>query len=240
MNPSEMLWVEHLAWDSEFFGIKIGQLCGRGNKEMLHELVANSIAADFKCLYSLVDCDDSRMVYSLPRCGFSLVDVRIELARDVADPIRQAEAYQLYLGTEADVEQLTSAARGTFSKSRFYSDPHFPKDRCDQLYDEWIRRDCTTEDRFTVVAKCNGQLAGFWSASITGSVGQTGLGFVSPDFRGKGVPAAMSSYMSDQLERCGVGLLKAATQGSNVAAVRMHLNCGFKFTGTKLWYHAWL
>lgn len=233
------LRIEYLPWDSEFFGSRIGELTGNESAN-IHLFICKGIAHDYKCLYSLIDCHDHNMSSALARSGFSLVDVRIELAREVTAPLKVNLKYDLRLGARKDVECLAFASQGTFTNSRFYSDPYFPRERCHQLYNEWIHRDCTTKDRFMVIAESRGRLAGFWSASIKDGVGQTGLGFVDPLFRGMGVPVAMMNYMSEQLEACGVNTLNAATQGSNVAAVKMHLNCGFKFSGTKLWYHGHL
>jgi dTDP-4-amino-4,6-dideoxy-D-galactose acyltransferase len=234
------LSIRHLEWDSNFFNFKVGYLDIGGREHYLGAILSQARCAEYRCLYSLIDAEDRAAALTLSSRGFSLTDVRIELTREVSDPIHPALMYDLRLGTEDDVECLALASKGTFNKSRFYSDPHFPRRHCDELYNEWIRRDCTTKDRMMVVAESRGWLAGFWSASISEGIGQTGLGFVDPLFRGMGVPASMMAFMSDQLEKCGVGVLRAATQGSNIPAVKMHLNCGFKFSGTKLWYHGWL
>lgn len=242
MSASSALLIERREWDSKFFGVKIGELYGRGSRESVASLVSNAMVADYRCLYSLTDCDDRDMEFALTSAGFKLVDVRIELVRDVDSPLSTVEGFDVSLATGADVAQLVHASRGTFSKSRFYSDPHFDRRKCEELYNLWVERDCSIDDAMTVVAERGGKLAGFWSASkIAPGLSQTGLGFVSPDFRGGGVPVAMMSYMSRKIaERWGVPFLQAATQGSNVAAIRMHLNCGFKFDRTRLWRHAWL
>jgi len=234
--------VEHLPWDSRFFGTKIGRLVGRGSRDDVAYAVSRAMSHEFKCLYSLIPCDDRQMVYGLTSTGFKLVDVRVEMERDLDDgEPTQNRLLDISLSVDSDVPELVAASRGTFNLSRFYSDPRFSKEKCDDLYAAWIARDCSSNDRIMVVAEHLGKLAGFWSASIDATgIAQTGLGFVSPELRGKGVPTAMMAYMVRKLRDAGVKTLRAATQGANVAAVKMHLKCGFKFSATKLWYHGHL
>lgn len=238
-----MITVEHLPWDSRFFDTKIGQLSGQGSREEVAYAVNRAISHDFKCLYALIPCDERQMIYGLTSAGFKLVDVRIEMVRGLSQSLPSVwkDELDVSLASDSDVPELIAASRGTFSLSRFYSDPRFSREKCDDLYAAWVARDCTSSaDRLTVVVESGGKLAGFWSASHSGELAQTGLGFVSPDFRGQNIPMLMMTYMSDVLRHLGVKKLDAATQGSNVAAVKMHLKCGFKFAATKLWYHGWL
>ncbi len=70
----------------------------------------------------------------------------------------------------SDLEALMQTARSSFHDSRFYSDPNFPRSRCDDFYASWIEKSCNGYADFVLVAENAGEPADF----ITGHDGAEG------------------------------------------------------------------
>lgn len=233
--------VEPVTADSELFGIKIGHLVGDGSCKEVPEVVRSAKSEGFICLYRLEERDRADTIRALSAASFVPVDIRVELGAEIDGLRMPVSEFDLGLATEDDISELISASRGAFSLSRFYSDGNFEKSKCDELYARWIAKDCKDGGRFVATARCGGQLAGFWSASISDDgAARTGLTFVSARFRGKGVAVALFRYLSAVLARHGVKSLAIATQGRNIAALRAYMKCGFRLTQIKMWFHAWI
>jgi len=166
--------------------------------------------------------------------GFRLTDVRVTLdapavtSEPAVRPVR-----------EDDVARLRAIARSSHDDTRFYADERFPRERCDELYDTWIRRSCEGWADVVLVAERAGEAAGYVSVHRRESSGSIGLIGVDEAWRGRGVGEALVrgalAWCADaDLPRCTV-----VTQGRNVAAQRLFERCGFRTSAVDLWFHKW-
>jgi len=156
----------------------------------------------------------------------------------------------------SDIPALEAIARTAHRDSRFYADPGFPDERCDALYETWIRRSCEGWADLVLVAEVDGRLSGYVTCHLRApgrakappytsrgdagqARGQIGLVGVSTAARGRGLGRAMIEEALGWFVVQGVTRVTVVTQGRNIAAQRLYQGCGFQTQSMQLWYHWW-
>jgi dTDP-4-amino-4,6-dideoxy-D-galactose acyltransferase len=229
---------EYLAWDSQFFGFRIGRLgdhslTSESAAEAQHWAQANRI----DCLYFLAGSDDPQTVSVAQNSGFELVDIRITLDRNVDGPREGTTAVRPF--QRQDEAALRTMARLSHRDSRFYFDGRFPKERCDALYETWIRRSLEGWADAVFVADC-GAPAGYISCHLgSPGTGSIGLFAVGPEYQHRGLGGQLITAALEYFRKNGVQRVTVVTQGRNTAAQRAYQRNGFLTQSVQLWYHRW-
>ena len=232
-----------LEWDSDFFGRRIGRVDA-------DSIINNAAAVDawcadeaIECAYLLVSTADPLAMDAAGRLGFRLVDVRVTLERRLGLTAGSDEVLpttgRLRSATENDIERLRAIAEVSHTDSRFYADRQFDREKCRELYALWIEKSCRGWADHVVVAEWHGHPAGYVSCHVEGEHGRIGLVGVDASSRGIGLGPAMVREAARWLAARGATHVSVATQGRNVAAIRLYEKCGFLVSAVDLWYHRW-
>ncbi len=227
-----------LEWDSAFWGVTVGRVGGNTlTPEQWASVDTWARAHNIDCLYFLAQPDDPETISVAQKEGFRLVDVRVELARPSAgaEPPERVRPFRL-----GDLEALRIIARTSHEITRFYADPHFPRERCSEFYDTWIVRSCEGWADSVLVGEVEGRAAGYLTchdrASNRSSIG---LFAVSAGARGKGLGRDLVLGALDWCRDHNSTEVSVVTQGANIAAQRVFQRCGFRTSSTGLWFHRW-
>ena len=220
-----------LEWDTEFWGVRVGRVTEDApGFEAVDAWAHENEAA---CLYFLCP-DEPGAAIRAEEAGYRLTDVRVELSRPVGE-----EASSLRAARPEDEEPLRRMARANHRITRFYADPNFPEDRCDDLYETWIRRSLEGWADAVLVAESEGRPAGYVSLHDRDGTGSIGLIGVDPDARGRQLGRELVlggvAWCADR----GLAEVTVVTQGRNVPALRTFESCGFRTTDVGLWFHKW-
>ena len=246
---------ELLAWDSAFFGRRIGRVRGgRLTRERLAAIERWVAREGIECLYFLADSGDPETAPLAEDSGFRLVDLRVTLERRGASGSRSGTASGLARAetttplrvrpaTAADLPELRRIAAASHRDSRFYHDRHFGRRRCDALYAGWIETCCTDPAGVVLVAAVPdpaGRPAGY----VTGTIGEDGEGriglfAVAADARGQGVGGALIATVLDWFAGRGADPVSVVTQGRNVRAQRLYQRFGMRTRSIEPWFHRW-
>jgi GNAT superfamily N-acetyltransferase len=231
--PADEAPGELLEWDTEFWGRTIGRVRGgRLDETRLADVDQWARANDVECLYFLADADDPASAHVAEHGGFGLMDVRVELER----PAARAELPEgLREATPADRERLRAIAASSHGATRFYADPRFPDERCDDLYDTWITRSLDGWAAGVLVA----EPGGYVSCHLDGETGSIGLIAVEEGARGGGVGVSLSLGAVAWCAARGAERMTVVTQGRNVPALRTFGRAGFLVSTVGLWFHKW-
>jgi dTDP-4-amino-4,6-dideoxy-D-galactose acyltransferase len=188
------------------------------------------------CVYFLAR-DDPTAAAAVEEAGFNLVDVRVELSRAAAGD----EVASLRPAVLEDQPALRSLARSNHRITRFYSDPRFPDDRCDDLYETWIARSLDGWADAVLVSGRVGSPAGYVTchAHEDVSAGSIGLIGVAPEARGRGVGRELVTGAVVWCRERELELVTVVAQGRNVPALRTFESCGFRTADLSLWFHKW-
>jgi GNAT superfamily N-acetyltransferase len=236
---------EFLAWDSAFFGFRIGRISGDRLSERDTGPVLDWCREQrVRCLYFLCAPDRDESVLVAERHGFHLVDVRMDFLRkispgaDAGDGPAEDGAVRLYApGDETDIIAM---AADSYRHTRFYYDPHFTEERASAMYQEWARKSCQGWADGVWVAPMKGGIGGFATCHLDSvSRGRIGLVGVRADLRGAGVGPLVVSAATSFLARRGVRDVLVATQARNLEAQKLYQKCGFRSHRVAYWYHLW-
>lgn len=231
-----------LDWDSAFFARNIARL----TVERLTEDTAAQARAwcecnRIDCLYFLADATDPTTVSSAENNGFHLMDVRLTLERQLKDiPPTSPIPCAIRLGTALDGLVLGPIASQSHRDSRFYYDPHFPRSRCDALYQTWIEKSLNGYADAVFVAELDGEAVGYLSCHLPSpTAGQIGLFAVGSNGRRRGLGRNLVHESLRWFASKGALRVTVVTQGRNLSAQRLYQGCGFETQSLQLWYHRW-
>jgi ribosomal protein S18 acetylase RimI-like enzyme len=225
-----------LPWDSAHFGVRVARVEGHRleDPEAVHRFVDDN-AVD--CVYFLADFEPET-IRAAEDMGFRLVDQRVTLERDLDASL--APSPRTRPATTEDLPALLAIAKDAFIDSRFFSDPHFDRERSCALYAEWTRKSVSGElASFVHVLDVAGTPSGFITGRVEGAKGTIGLVGVSPSARGHGVGSALLDSALASFRERGCSTAVVVTQGRNVEALRFYERKGFVTVAFQLWYHGW-
>lgn len=217
---------ERLDWDSAFFGMGVGRLHASA---LTAEVASQSRQW---CRENQIAC----LYYLGPEAGeappgFRLVDERVTLAWDAHPVAAPSPAVRPF--APADLPLLEEIARQSHRDSRFYADPLFDRDLCDELYATWIRRSCQGWADAVLVAVHGGLPAGY----VTCQEGAISLIAVAVGAQGRGLGRQLVTAAQNYFQSCGPARVTVVTQGRNRAARALYKRCGFRVISAQHWYH---
>lgn len=228
--------IEHLAWDSEHFGVPIARVAEPDSVERLERAADFADDAGVRCLTALVDAGSTEAISAAESLGFRCYDVRIEFDRGVRGDLGDVEG--IHRASEADVQALAPMAGERFFTSRFYADPHFSEDSVRGLYVAWLRRGATTEDRQVLTVD---GLHGFVVCHLDDQarLGTIELIAVSKQSEGSGCGGKLLDAAEKVFADAGLDQARVVTQGRNLSAQRLYQRHGYRTCDTALWFHRW-
>jgi dTDP-4-amino-4,6-dideoxy-D-galactose acyltransferase len=233
-----------LAWDTEFFGRRIGRVEARRISEADLPAITDWIAEErIECTYFLADSSDPATVHAAETGGFRLVGIRVELERSLpagGPPAAGIGSATLREVRESDRAALIAIASVSHEDTRFYADPGFPRERAAALYARWVERSCFEGfSGAAFVADLAGHAVGYITVSVGAHGGIIDLLGVDASLRGHGLGRLLIRRALDWFAEQGRSTASVATQGRNIAAQRFYQNSGFRTSQVHLWYHRW-
>jgi len=240
---------EFLAWDTDFFGVRIGRLTQQHmNAAYLAQVLAWANAERVACLYFLASADDPDTVRLAEDGGFRFMDIRLtlELPRLPAQiSVPAVEGVRFRMGQPSDFEPLRHTARASYTQTRFFSDPRFSDEQCAALYETWLRRsllEAWADGVMVAELAETGQPIGYITGHLDASTQRARIGLVgvSEAARGRSVGQGLLAATLAWFGQAGMSSVEVATQGRNVGAQRLYQRGGFLSQQVGLWYHLWL
>lgn len=233
---------QFLAWDTDFFGFRVGRVNPHElTPELMPAIDAWAHTEAIQCLYLLANIHDHATTRLAEDHDFHFVDLRLTLEQKLA-PGFQAEASSLIRPFQPeDLPHLEAIARTSYTDSRFYYDPGFPRERCDEFYATWIRNSSNGSGFADVVlvAEVDGLSMGYISGKCHGKIGHIGLVGVAEQARGRSLGQALVNSALNWFADQGMTTVEVVTQGRNIAAQRLYQRCGFLTASLESWYHKW-
>jgi ribosomal protein S18 acetylase RimI-like enzyme len=232
---------EVLAWDSEFFGVRVARAAGTTlSASEAWRLLSWCEVERVELLYFLAGLEPAT-IREAEKAGFSLMDVRVELSAATDALGSGAESQACRLLRPGDLELLRPIAREAHHDSRFFADPRIPAGRAEELFVRWLERDAALGDQgWAGVIESGGHPAGYVTAAIDAEGrGWIRLIAVGAGARGNGLGRALVAGAGRWLADHGVPETRVVTQARNVSAQRLYQHAGFRTAAVHLWYHKW-
>jgi len=195
-----------------------------------------------RCLFFAAGGDCARTLDLAWQERFRLVDVRVDLELKLADRLPGCSADGgIRLAQTEDLPVLEQLARESHRDTRFFKDPGFHQAGAAELYARWIQRDFRENRIFVAFRPATpGSPVGYLTVEDS-SPGNARIGLVAvePRVRRGGVAKALVRHALRDLAGRGVEFVRVATQASNLPAVRLYEDAGFRLAETRLWFHRW-
>ena len=232
----------HLAWDSDFWGFPVGKL----ESSLLREREAKNVldwclTNEIRCLYFAADGSDAETLKQAYQAGFQFVDARVDLewsayaggvAASVELPVRRV--------AETDLEAIKVIARSAHHDTRFFKDLNFERSKCVKLYEKWIKRDFEVGQVLGFFPDQRADAGGYVTfAQESSEVARIGLIAVEESLRGLGAGHMLLDAAMSAAAELGAKKIRVATQGTNVAALKLYEKAGFRVCDVKIWFHRW-
>lgn len=237
--------INYLTWDSQFFDRRIGRLALVPEDPAGWRVVdADARKQGLECVYLLVDIQDTAAVAAAQQAGFSMVDIRLTLSREIAGETfaipELPPGASLRPANPEDLPILQAIARQSHTDTRFFSDTHFDPLRSAEMYAVWIASYLEEAANVIVWTAIQGGAAqGYLTCRVTGQSGRIGLVGLAPQARGKGLGTALLLKGLDWFASQGARQVEVVTQGRNLPAQRLYQRGGFRSAGVQLWFHKW-
>ncbi len=234
--------VEHLTWDSEFFGFPVGRLhleaTGLDETNVLDVLRASRETVVYVCLPTA----SVRNHLALTRIGATMYDVRTVYRRVLNAPgvlpnPRLAHGIEVYNGPAT--RELEHLAIQSGQYSRFKRDPRF-KPHFERLYRHWMQVsvDGTFADR-VFVARAGRVISGVLTAKAEAGKGSIGLFAALHGFRGQGIGKQLLEACESWYVDYGVSVSQIVTQRDNTSACEWYSRRGYSVQSCQGVYHWW-
>ena len=221
--------IEHLSWDSDFFGRSIGRW-------RTPNIQADNLPdpVGFELIYVEVQetPEPTLKAEGWHDAGRKLTFTGPTSSAPVDDAIRTL--------THRNTE-LEELAWLSGHQSRYKLDPRFTDAEFKRLYTRWI--DACLEGQWNariLGLESNAQLAGFVTVESMEDHARIGLIAVHPNHQGQGLSGRLIAAARSTAKVQGHSELKVSTQGSNEAAINAYIHRGFKKMNSTHYYHWWV
>jgi len=227
--------IEPLAWDSEFFGRKIGALTRVWTGPSVASDLASARAEGYDYLVSRPPVEDAAAIRTLEAAGFYLTDLGVTWASDVRrylDASNGASAPSARHATEADLPWLQQSASHLFPLSRFYHDPFYSKEEADRLHETWLANSVRGKAADAVLLIPS---SGFVTCKLAkDGAGEIVLIGVVYGARRRGTGRALMTAALEWFRSTGVVMVRVKTQVKNLQAMNFYRQLGFDLHSTDM------
>jgi dTDP-4-amino-4,6-dideoxy-D-galactose acyltransferase len=231
-----MQQIQLLAWDSDFFGYKVGKLNLSSTDFLKNESIENH---DYELIY--IFSENAIEDKTLLKIGAKLQDIKIELVRAIQDnlEINNNQNNLELKPIKVFSNNLFDLVLESGVYSRFKQDRRFIKNEFERLYKAWIEKALKDDEAQVIGAFVNNELLGFVSLTLKNGIADIGLIAVHEKARGKHIGKrlleAAYNYACQNLSKT----ITVVTQETNTPAMQFYLNNGFKIYKRNFIYHLW-
>lgn len=229
--------VERLAWDSDFFGLRIGRVFVSTEEE---GVALASLRKNLK--------EDYDLLYLFTSHGMRFPDDKVKLVDEKVvyclSKVISSEAnpnVELWDGNKGVTDELLYLALISGKYSRFKLDERLPSGSYERLYSRWIERSVNHVIATEVFCyMVNNMPRGLVTLDRKNGVGTIGLVAIHEDFQYQGIGAAMMRHVIRFAQKHDCGKLSVTTQLENVSACKLYEKVGFQVESVTDVWHWWL
>ncbi len=240
--------LRELDWDTEFFGIKMGQVLLPSKPEpanfsesaWLYTLEA-ARRQKYRFLYCPVDVIYPEASTIIAGHGGIIGDVLVTFVLDCSRGIQKINpSFKIAEATAEDLKGILEIAATGFRDSRFMMDPHFQRSKAEQFYPSWLKESFSNSEKIMVV-KEERQVCGFISLKPESSTKTLIIRLIAvkSSERGKGIGQFLVHQAIAAALHLNYPQVQVGTQLTNRAAINLYEKGGFRMRSAKYRYHIW-
>jgi ribosomal protein S18 acetylase RimI-like enzyme len=232
---------EFLNWDSAHFGHPIARINRPLSTSELLQFERWHDEQRIVCAYYLCPIESLEALYLALDSNFNLVDIRVQLdwTAKAIKPDMAADS-SIRRALPQDMDQLIHLAVALHQDSRFFVDQRFPRNKAEELYATWMRKEC--EDTSGVVyvkTDPDNKPVGYVSCHAVHGTGNIGLFGVAVNWQGRGIGGALLAHGLSWMLQQGANSITVITQGKSTGALASYTGQGFRIKSMSYWLHRW-
>lgn len=235
----EKVTIQELAWDSEFFGYKVG-------KVDLQNLTQNQDfeldRQDYKLIYIFSNPNNKALEEKIKALGAKFLDRKTEYKLDlrkIKPKILQNDEISFKFLTEENYKlDLINLAYESGRNSRFKLDPNLDNEEFKKLYDIWLLNSLKKEIAFDTIGMFyNNNLIGFITLGLKHNEANIGLLSIDSNYQNRGLGGLLLSFCFDYLKNKNFNFVYVTTQGLSLQATKFYEKNDFKILNQVDIYH---
>jgi len=220
-----------LPWDSDFFGLPMGQVkLAAADAAVVEAILIQARDQGLALVEAFCFLHDEDSIFALEENGFRYAGVKAYASRLVGaapEPVLDADQ-RFGPAAASDIPALVDAFGAIFTDSRYHNYRCLDPAKVQCLYATWIAKAVRGEfDDLCLILRQDKQPAGLCSLRLGEQKARIGLLGVAPSFRGQGAGRLLMDCVAAWLRQASIGLIATATQGKNLAALRFYERTGF-------------
>lgn len=229
-----------LTWDKEYFKVDSARVNLRGpiDHEGQEEIIAFSKDYDFVTLVNLENNKENNYWIGEKTSAF-LADINIQFAKVLEKKLGQGDDETQVVNNLPWNQEILDISKESFQYSRFFNDPKLPKEQAKNIYLHWAECAFGQKDKYFVISKRQGRIAGYILFSLDGEDSTIELIAVDKKYQGQKVGRSLIEKMEAFLIDKGINKIKVGTQVNNISAAQFYLKRGFIYVGCGSMYHLW-
>lgn len=231
--------IEHLSWDSEFFGYRIGkcQISESDENDLKEIIKLNTL--DYRLIYFFVPPSYTNINRIISELGASLYDEKTTYINP------RFQVPDIHTDSITEINEIDDSTihlallSGEFS--RFKLDTGFKNNEFEKLYREWIIQSVNHKIADEVlVYRISGINAGLITLRHFQDFSNIGLIAVNEEYRGKNIGSKLlnAAFYSSKIN--GNSTIEVVTQKKNRGACKFYEKNGFQIKEITNVYHLWL
>jgi len=227
----KFLWnLDH--FDSKIFGFKVAKITQIESQDYIADLINELSKNKIKYAKYRVASNSFSIIRELQNHGFVLVDGLISLTTNPFELKIGSPASEIREATKKDLTSLKKITSGLYLLSRIYNDPLISRDKADEFFVKWVENSISGEAAdLVLVWEDKGEILGYVTLQKKGQIPLIG---VSKEARGRGIAKKLIEAVLYKFKEWMVKEVIIETQMSNIPALRVDQDCGFKVVNSYL------
>lgn len=225
-----------LAWDTDFFGIRIYKLdISDYNVQEIEKSVNSAFGEGAELIYLIIPENiDNKEIFQT-----ELIDRKVIFSKNIKSFEFQIPEIAEF-GEYTIPKKLYDIALESGKYSRFKIDSRLPPGSYEKLYKKWIEKSVSGEIADKVfVYKEYGEILGLITLKIKTDHGEIGLLAADYSVQGKGIGSKLISAVENYVISRNIHTLEVATQLNNRLACKFYEKNGFTIKNIVKYYHIW-
>ena len=233
--------IEHLTWDSDFFGYKVGRAFIEGfDPENINSIFSIAKLHGYKLIYIILNSLDDGQDVKLRSLGANLVDTKVTYVQKVNKVESTIDEKVISWINKPISDKLYSLSLQSGVYSRFFIDKKFTNNEFKKLYYVWLESSIKGQLAQDVLVYKDGSELGIITLGIKNNRADIGLLAVDENSRGKSVGTKLVNAAKEKTFSWGIKELQVVTQRENKIACKFYERQGFHILSTQYIYHFWL
>ncbi len=234
--------IDHLCWDSDFFGIKVAKITLESCDNILLERTIRGLKEKgYKLIYVFSNPDDDQLNSSVLNNKGILVDEKVTYSLEIPKTnMAFPDNVEKYNSGIPD-ERLYELCLKSGEYSRFKKDHNFASHLFVKLYYAWLENSVTRKIADEVLIYREQQdIVGFVTLKHHMYKSQIGLIAVDDKYRERSIGKLLLTACSAICNQEDTRHLEVITQQDNLGACRFYEKCGFILMKVENIYHIWI